>query len=129
MKSVKVSEADGMVLDWLVAKCEGVVVVHRQWAYKTSRLLTKRSVDLGGGEVFYEPSSNWSQGGPIIEREEIDPCNYTSRRVSKVAALWLATKGVYDFKMMGPTPLIAAMRCYVASKLGEVVDVPEELLK
>ena len=27
----------------------------------------------------------------------------------------------------GPTPLIAAMRCYVASKLGDEVEVPEEL--
>jgi hypothetical protein len=29
--------------------------------------------------------------------------------------------------MLGPTPLIAAMRCYVASKLGDEVDIPEEL--
>lgn len=27
----------------------------------------------------------------------------------------------------GPTTLIAAMRCYVASKLGDEVEVPEEL--
>lgn len=29
----------------------------------------------------------------------------------------------------GPTPLIAAMRCYVASNLGEEVEIPEEVLK
>jgi hypothetical protein len=29
----------------------------------------------------------------------------------------------------GPTPLIAAMRCYVASKLGDEVEVPDELLQ
>ena len=29
----------------------------------------------------------------------------------------------------GPTPLIAAMRCFVASKLGDEVDVPDELIK
>lgn len=28
----------------------------------------------------------------------------------------------------GPTPLIAAMRCFVASKLGDEVEVPDELL-
>lgn len=28
----------------------------------------------------------------------------------------------------GPTPLIAICHCYVASKLGDEVDVPEELL-
>ena len=27
----------------------------------------------------------------------------------------------------GPTPLIAAMRCYVSGKLGDEVDIPEEL--
>jgi hypothetical protein len=27
----------------------------------------------------------------------------------------------------GPTPLIAAMRCYVQSKLGDEVEAPEEL--
>jgi hypothetical protein len=40
---------------------------------------------------------------------------------------WYATnrKGAYG---LGPTPLIAVMRCYVASKLGDTVDIPEELL-
>jgi hypothetical protein len=28
----------------------------------------------------------------------------------------------------GPTLLIAAMRCFVASKLGDTIDIPEELL-
>jgi hypothetical protein len=27
----------------------------------------------------------------------------------------------------GPTQLVSAMRCYVGSKLGNEVDVPEEL--
>jgi hypothetical protein len=27
----------------------------------------------------------------------------------------------------GDTPLIAAMRCYVASKLGDEVEIPKEL--
>jgi hypothetical protein len=26
-----------------------------------------------------------------------------------------------------PTPLIAAMRCYVASKMGDEIELPEEL--
>jgi hypothetical protein len=30
--------------------------------------------------------------------------------------------------MHGHTPLIAAMRCYVASKLGDEVEIPDELL-
>jgi hypothetical protein len=30
-------------------------------------------------------------------------------------------------KYRGPTPLIAAMRCYVASVLGDEVEVPDSL--
>jgi hypothetical protein len=33
----------------------------------------------------------------------------------------------FEFEEEGPTPLIAAMRCYVASKLGDYIDIPEEL--
>jgi hypothetical protein len=32
-----------------------------------------------------------------------------------------------SYTLDGPTPLIAAMRCYVASKLGDEVELPEEL--
>jgi len=32
-------------------------------------------------------------------------------------------------ELTGPTPLIAATRCYVASKLGDDIEIPEELTK
>ena len=35
--------------------------------------------------------------------------------------------GVAYCEQSGDTPLIAAMRCYVASKLGDTVELPEEL--
>jgi hypothetical protein len=64
-------------------------------------------------------STDWAQGGPIIEREGIDI--YQS-------GVWVAEMdGKHTTE--GPTPLIAAMRCYVASKLGDEVEVPEELTK
>jgi len=67
-------------------------------------------------------STDWAQGGPIIEREWVDlHCVNDS--------LWEAEcPAVGGLAMQnGPTPLIAAMRCYVASKLGDEVDIPEEL--
>jgi hypothetical protein len=94
-------------LDWAVAKSDG-------WDGPdlASYLFTSRRV---------KPSVDWSQGGPIIERERI--------------AMWPDEEGGFlasadegkgnDYH--GPTPLIAAMRAYVASKLGDEVDVPEEL--
>ena len=73
-------------------------------------------------------STDWAQGGPIIEREEIalrfEPkCDWL---FVPPQATWLANyEGVGEWD--GPTPLIAAMRCFVASRLGDEVQVPEEL--
>ena len=69
-------------------------------------------------------STDWAQGGPIIEREKINIS------VSATAP-WMAW--FYDGLEMldltdGATPLIAAMRCYVASKLGDEVEVSKELI-
>jgi len=66
----------------------------------------------------YEYSTDWAHGGPIIERE-----------IARLEDLgddgWEACG--YGFMATGPTPLIAAMRCYVASKMGDNIDIPKEL--
>lgn len=81
---------------------------------------TAAALMLRGGLDGFEPSTDWSQGGPIIERELISVSSQTNGHS------W-AAKGAHNYSY-GPTPLIAAMRCYVASKLGDEVDVPDELL-
>ena len=43
-------------------------------------------------------------------------------------AAWRACNYDETIKAYGTTPLVAAMRCYVASKLGDEVDVPVELI-
>jgi hypothetical protein len=74
------------------------------------------------GAWLYDPSTSWAQGGPIIERELI--CLQ-----GKVGG-WEATINgenaarVYPPLGDGPTPLVAAMRAFVASKLGEEVELP-----
>ena len=67
------------------------------------------------------PSTDWQQGGPIIERELIE----TTRGGAYAEHFWKATRN--SITAYGPTPLIAAMRCYVASKLGDEVEIPENL--
>jgi hypothetical protein len=108
---MKTSELTGVALDWAVAKCEGRPVEQENgsvnWPYLTG----------------YSPSTNWAQGGPIIEREELTlNCHWQRPYAIKV---------IVDERRViqgnGPTPLIAAMRCYVASKLGDEVEIPEEL--
>ena len=115
---VKTAKLIGPALDWAVATCEGKI-----YGYKHQLVDDCRDV------IPYTPSSDWSQGGPIIEREGI------YLRANDTVTEWGAgalRKNRLD-KKPGPlfyakTPLIAAMRCYVASRLGEEVDVPEELL-
>lgn len=65
-------------------------------------------------------STKWEFGGPIIERELISVSSQTNGHS------W-AAKGAHNYSY-GPTPLIAAMRCYCYTKLGSEVDVPEELI-
>ena len=78
----------------------------------------------------FTPSTDWAQGGPIIEREEIGikrnaPCSDGRRWEASPS---ITAKGAGGRWGYGHTPLVAAMRCYVASKLGDVVEIPEELL-
>ena len=104
---MKVSEATGPVLDWMVAKAIGDYKPVAVPAYST----------------------DWAQGGPIIEREGItlmfneDDHTYAAH-VSQFRQRGMSNRSRWR---NGPTPLIAAMRCYVASKLGEEVEVPEGL--
>ena len=78
-----------------------------------------RTFKTGPGLLY---SRKWETGGPIIERETISTTIDDS-------GVWLAFNqynyaGEKRLMHAGPTPLIAAMRCYVASKLGDEVDVP-----
>lgn len=103
---MKTSELTGAALDWAVAQCEGKIYHGPAWS---------------------KYSTDWAQGGPIIEREWIAIECWPNESDENMR--WAGT--VYDkpplCEALGPTPLIAAMRCYVASVLGDEVDVPPDL--
>ena len=113
---MKTSELTGAALDWAVAKCEGVALVLAP--FTGARNFVILGQNMKPTIVMYEPSLYWAQGGPIIERERITP-EWTGEN-------WMAYIK-HDDEFFGPTPLIAAMRCYVASKLGDEIKLPEEL--
>jgi len=98
---VKTDELSGAALDWAVARCE------RHWTFEPDGLDSY--------------SSDWALAGPIIEREGIsvyfENGDWYAKAQSKPVTY-------YDY-----SPLVAAMRCYVASKLGDEVEVPDELLE
>jgi len=111
VKKIMVSEATEPVLNWLVAKCEGLL---DQWGVCAP--------------IGFRPSTNWAQGGPIIEREHIG-LSWVVSNYLYVTGCWSAHIPQTNGKLFyASTPLIAAMRCYCCSKLGDEVDVPEELL-
>lgn len=129
---IKTSELTGAALDWAVAKCEGYTP-HDD--YGIPKLVTPGGsgvmLDVLGRPGYYHMrrySTDWSQGGPIIERECIS-IEYMDRGYFRCRK-WRADKRVYtEYHYSNNTsPLIAAMRCYVASKLGDEIEIPEELL-
>lgn len=78
-------------------------------------------VGEGCGDLeFFAPHESWEQGGPIIERERIGIQPTTINRYH--TAKWQAQVWQRYALLAGPTPLIAAMRAFVASKFGEEVD-------
>jgi hypothetical protein len=122
MTKLKVSEANGTVLDWMVAKCECANIRVVRLVNPANVLFLRYAPGQFSDEDVFSPSTDWSQGGPIIERENIGV--WPSESISgKWGARMLNT-----YIMYGPTALVAATRCYVASRLGDEVDVPEELM-
>lgn len=108
---VKTSELIGAALDWAVATCEG---------YSASISKSGEVIIIREGVVdYFDPHRNWGWGGPIIQRERI--------AIDYDHDVWNAAKYGLSWYTGGPTPLIAAMRCFCCSKFGPEVEVPEEL--
>ena len=122
---IKTSELTGITLDWAVAKCEGKVA---QGVYGEPEL-TESGLHLHYCDVLlshpYSPSTDWAEGGTLIQRErmEVIPC------MDDIT--WEAHRFISEYELFtayGSTPLIAAMRCFCCIKLGDEVEIPEDLL-
>ena len=127
IKEVKVGEVSGAALDYLVLTCGELDA--------DSNITTKQFISMQS-QGYFLYSTDWEQGGPIItqkidalrKRSKAEEADLTHPNPNfKFKAEIFADIDGY-FCGFGPTPLIAVMRCYVASKLGEVVKVPQELL-
>jgi hypothetical protein len=130
---MKTAELTGAALDWVVQELE---FMHRA---KSGEVAKQWVIDRHKqGEVFSSASTDWMIGGPIIEREDISFRKYhnpESAAHGKYYAMVCQQSGeIVHWKgwgantQKGPSALIASMRCYVASKLGDEVEIPKELL-
>lgn len=127
----KVSEIEGALLDAAVAKAEG----HNFRIYDEADSPLGRPMVTAWPEFHdetsreqYEPSVTFGIGGPIIERERItlNPGNWDDSEWTASCPVWYpdGSASYSDADGRGATPLIAAMRAYVASKFGEEVELP-----
>jgi hypothetical protein len=117
---MKTSELTGPALDWAVAKCEGVSFTHGDNEYE----LDGRVFQRGGCSVERRYSTSWDLGGPIIDWMMMEGVTFSVSVDGWVTARFCTENRTYK----GDTLLIAAMRCCVAYKLGDEIDIPEELL-
>lgn len=152
---VKVNELTGAALDYAVAMCEGTLGKKPERCFDCAHFEERCGAD---GPLYYcskeywelmeygwntaispdygvwdncpinektseNYSSSWQQAGPIIERENIDLAS-----PNPIDPSWCAMQWRFHHGMKGPTPLIAAMRCYVAAKLREEIEIPEGLI-
>lgn len=154
----RTAELTNEALDWMVAVANGwkrgpdQSWIDPQWPQ--IRPKSEPPKPYRGGQL-YQPSLEWAQAGPIIEREGItivrvnDDYGHDAQGFCNNVRIpvWAATSGQHNtvtstehehhapmFQIdevdviYGPSPLIAAMRCYVAARLGNVVEVPDPLV-
>ena len=118
---IKTKDLTGAALDWAVGTAIGglyqpVSVRDAFWIW------SGEPVKYSKAAPAY--STNWAQGGPIIERERISIRQWTNVPLVHAYMPQDNAPWVSD----GTSPLVAAMRCYCSFKLGDEVDVPEELM-
>lgn len=132
---VKISDLAGTALDWAVAEvlislgemtrdqnAIGTPYINGKYVFGPGVETNRNNPDgspyitHGCGSKF-NPSSDWYHGGPLWDK-------------------WVTSMGYYDGFLVsvvggdatGPTKLIALCRAIVSTKLGDVVQVPAELV-
>lgn len=118
---VKTATLKGPALDWAVEKCL------LGFEYRKRLQVVRGKVLIAPTSPFHIPrwadsATNWTAAGRIIEKMNITLEGKTTEKG------WVAHIG-YNYEQEGHTPLIAAMRCYVTSKMGEEIEIPDELLQ
>jgi hypothetical protein len=119
---IKTADLIGPALDWAVDVCEGGGKPFvPDW----------NDAHSDGGALWFIKgySTIPNYGLPILEREKIELTNWAIDGWKAHATDYSSRPDDEAFaEAYGPTMLIAGLRCFVASRLGDEVDVPEEML-
>lgn len=129
---VKTAELSGVQLDYAVAVALGVKDSIKLRPFTNCPAYPQKYVWLDKGSSCFSPSSNWMACGQLIETGLIS-CYASINPEDETVYHWCAAKEVSDYrKRRGFTdsdPKVAICRAVVASKLGDEVDIPDELME
>ena len=120
MKSIKVSEATPLQLNWLVAKCENYTNSIRINRFKEWEDLGRTQLQ-DNEYTLWSPLTDWSQGGPIIDREWDTLMRLLQAKNSHHGDMWT------EYMLNSQSVLVVFMRCLVVSKIGDTAEVPDEM--
>lgn len=126
----RVQDLEGVALDWAVATALGYKMISDGISLLVEKGATLKILGpsiCNGKQVGFSPSTDWLQGGPLIEEVRIAVGDSIHPNLDWTATLYVPDEEPWQFD--GPTPLIATMRCLVASKLGDEINVPDTLLE
>jgi hypothetical protein len=117
---IKTTELQGEALNRAVAYCV-------EWSKRFPIFTDGKPMSKGNY------STDWALGGPIIEQENIsvfmDDEKWAAYASHSLPQNFYGTSKDPDWDDGDEgSPLVAAMRCYVASVLGDEVEVPDETL-
>lgn len=116
--TMNTSDLEGIALDWAAAAADG----YAEW---DGECFTSCPDGYPGAFFLsdWKPSICWGHAGATIERERIG-------LVCDELGTWFASYDLSAETAWGATskkPLVAAMRCFVAAKLGNTVEIPLEI--
>lgn len=125
----KTSELTGHLLDYWVAKALGLRCALEVWPVTVPRpsacwLLPEGARLPNYSSGPYAPSTEWAQGGPIIERERIALHLGEDEGMPHWLGFCVNRQSKVEYIGAGVTPLEAAMRALVWARIGGDVGPP-----
>ncbi len=122
--TVRVADLSGALLDLWVARAEGKCYTQNPgvWGNALINDLGRLSISKNSWDCarYFEPSKNWGHGGPIIQSVGISIAPVTTWAMGPSWEARMPQSAGLRFH--DESPLVAAMRAYVASRFGDVVD-------
>jgi len=126
---VSTSQLSGAALNWAVAEAEGLNI---RIALPNPEPHVIRIIVGDEPNRSFSPSTDWNVAGPLLHDEKftVKPC-----LAGEVSGKWMASRQLSvtepsggQHTYYGDTPLVAILRCYVSKKLGDTVELPDQLV-